>query len=58
MNNDQMSKFLAQFEASKKEVAQWPTWMKDAAGVASASFPERKVAEHESEQSSAAKSKA
>ncbi|MEM5367217.1 hypothetical protein V4C53_14425 [Paraburkholderia azotifigens] len=58
MNNDQMSKFLAQFEASRKEVAQWPTWMKDAAGVASASFPESKVPESKSGQSFASKSKA
>jgi hypothetical protein len=50
MNNDQLSRFLAQFEASKKDVAQWPTWMKDAAGVAAASFPDSKTAEHRSVQ--------
>lgn len=48
MNNDQVVKFLAQFEASKKEVAQWPTWMKDAANIATASFPESKASEQKS----------
>lgn len=57
MNNDQMSRFLAQFEASKKDVAQWPTWMKDAAGVATASFPDSKAAEHRSAQSQQTKTR-
>jgi hypothetical protein len=57
MNNDQMSKFLAQFEASRREVAQWPTWMKETAGVASASFPGSKVPENNSGQSLTVKSK-
>ncbi|WP_157659285.1 hypothetical protein [Burkholderia ubonensis] len=45
MNNDQMAKFLAQFEASKKNVAQWPAWMKN---VAAASLPESKTSEPKS----------
>lgn len=43
MTNDQTNKFLAQFEASRKEVAEWPEWMKNAANVASVSFPESKA---------------
>ncbi|WP_156443647.1 hypothetical protein [Burkholderia sp. MSMB1835] len=45
MNNEQMAKFLAQFEASKKDVAQWPAWMKN---VAVASLPESKTSETKS----------
>lgn len=46
MDNDQMVKFLAEFEASRSEVAKWPAWMKDAANIASASFPQSKTSEH------------
>ncbi|MBR8374380.1 hypothetical protein KDW20_01240 [Burkholderia cenocepacia] len=43
MEDKQTVRFLAQFEASKKNVAEWPGWMRDAAKVATASFPESHV---------------
>ncbi|WP_141723529.1 hypothetical protein [Burkholderia sp. A2] len=43
MEDKQTVRFLAQFEASKKNVAEWPGWMRDAAKVATASFPENQV---------------
>lgn len=43
MEDKQTVRFLAQFEASKKNVAEWPGWMRDAAKIATASFPESQV---------------
>jgi len=58
MNNEQMAKFLAQFEASKRDVAQWPAWMKNAATVATASLPESKASEPKSRPDKDTRSKA
>ncbi|WP_174524963.1 hypothetical protein [Burkholderia glumae] len=44
MENEKVDKFLAQFEASKKNVNEWPEWMRNVAKVATASFPEGKPA--------------
>ncbi|WP_129558804.1 hypothetical protein [Burkholderia pseudomallei] len=43
MEDKQTARFLAQFEASKKNVAEWPGWMRDAAKVATASFPDNQI---------------
>lgn len=43
MKDESTAHFLAQFNASKKNVAGWPDWMRNAAKVATASFPESKV---------------
>ncbi|MBF3415611.1 hypothetical protein [Burkholderia pseudomallei] len=43
MDDKQTARFLAQFEASKKNVAEWPDWMRNAAKVAAASFPENQM---------------
>lgn len=42
MKNESTTHFLAQFNASKQNVAGWPDWMRNAAKVATASFPEGK----------------
>lgn len=42
MKNEQMARFLSQFEASKRDVTDWPEWMRKAANIASASLPENK----------------
>ncbi|WP_155632905.1 hypothetical protein [Burkholderia stagnalis] len=43
MEDKQTARFLAQFEASKRNVAEWPGWMRNAAKVATASFPENQT---------------
>lgn len=47
MKNDQMVRFLAQFEASKKVVSELPAWMRNTANIASASLPQNKSAERD-----------
>lgn len=39
MTQEQVKEFLAQFAASKSNIAAWPKWMRDASRVATASFP-------------------
>jgi len=36
------SRFLAQFEKSRKNIKDWPSWMRETANLATASFPESK----------------
>lgn len=45
MNDEKLesTRFLAQFELSKRSVAGWPNWMRDSAKMASATFPEHKI---------------
>jgi hypothetical protein len=43
MKDKSAARFLAQFEVSKKNVADWPDWMRNAAKVATASFPESRA---------------
>ena len=45
MTNAETARFMAQFEASKRNVAGWPTWMRNAATMASASFPQNAPSE-------------
>ena len=39
MNENAVKSFLQQFASSKKDLDDWPAWMKESAKVASASFP-------------------
>lgn len=39
MTDESMKAFLAQFEKSKKNIEEWPTWMQKTAFVATASLP-------------------
>jgi hypothetical protein len=39
MSDTAIQDFLAQFDETKELISQWPDWMKDAARVATASFP-------------------
>jgi hypothetical protein len=39
MSNESIRNFLAQFSASEKKVNEWPSWMRESARMASASFP-------------------
>ena len=48
MNDDAVKAFLEQFETSKKNIDNWPSWMQDSAKVASASFPKSHVSTPES----------
>lgn len=47
MKNDQMARFLAQFEASRKVVSELPEWMRNTANIASASLPLNKPLERD-----------
>jgi hypothetical protein len=57
MQNQKADRFLAQFEASKKNVDEWPEWMRNVAKVATASFPESKLAKTPNKEKSVPKSK-
>ncbi|WP_413195494.1 hypothetical protein [Pararobbsia alpina] len=46
MNDIEKARFLAQFELAKEDVAKWPTWMKEASNLVSASLPQRGVSEN------------
>ena len=39
MNDESKRKFLAQFEASRKSIEQWPEWMRETAKLAYATLP-------------------
>lgn len=39
MSDEGIKKFLAQFEAARKNVESWPQWMQDSAKESAASFP-------------------
>jgi len=39
MDDESVRRFLAQFEASRKNISEWPTWMQQSAVVAVASLP-------------------
>lgn len=39
MNDEPKRKFLAQFEASRKSIEQWPEWMRETAKLAYATLP-------------------
>jgi hypothetical protein len=42
MTERERKDFLAQFKKSRREIARWPKWMRDAAVEARASFPTNK----------------
>jgi hypothetical protein len=39
MSEQSLKSFLAQFSESKQRIEEWPSWMRDSAKVATASFP-------------------
>jgi hypothetical protein len=39
MTEQEVQRFLAQFDEARREVAAWPKWMREAAHVAAATFP-------------------
>lgn len=49
MNEESMKAFLQQFAASRKQFDELPSWMKESAKVASASFPKvrRQAEQHQ-----------
>lgn len=46
MRDNEVKRFLAQFDNARKDFATWPKWMRDAAYVATANFPKRPSAPH------------
>jgi hypothetical protein len=45
MTRAEFTDLIAQIADAKREVASWPEWMRNAAVMASASFPKEKISE-------------
>jgi 5-bromo-4-chloroindolyl phosphate hydrolysis protein len=39
MSDEEVRRFLAQFEQAREDMKTWPKWMQEAARVAAATFP-------------------